>query len=62
MELQHRSPIPRLHHIEIRMKTGPLLIILTDFLNKLIDRRPDEQTEKRDEVLTEIAKIKEVLQ
>ena len=31
-------------------------------LNKIIDRLPDEQTEKREEVLTEIAKIKEVLQ
>ncbi|ABJ72707.1 Predicted SAM-dependent methyltransferase [Lactococcus cremoris subsp. cremoris SK11] len=31
-------------------------------LNKIIDRIPDEQTEKREEVLTEIAKIKEVLQ
>ena len=31
-------------------------------LNKVIDRLPDEQTEKREEVLTEIAKIKEVLQ
>ena len=31
-------------------------------LNKIIDRLPDEQTEKREEVLTEVAKIKEVLQ
>ena len=31
-------------------------------LNKIIDRLPDEQTEKREEVLTEIVKIKEVLQ
>ncbi|MDR9867344.1 tRNA (adenine(22)-N(1))-methyltransferase TrmK [Lactococcus cremoris] len=31
-------------------------------LNKIIDRLPDEQTEKREEVLTEISKIKEVLQ